>query len=234
VFTIRRSKSPLFPRELFDRLSFNLANVTHFLIGAVLIIGMVTVPLMAASVFGKSPLEGGLQLLRMTIAIGTGALIGGVVTQRIGARAPAIAGLLIAIVGFALLSRWTVDIAEPMITIHLVITGLGLGILVSPITETAMADAAVDHLGAASSLLTVSRMVGMTAGLAAMTALGTVQFQELVADVPAFSTDPVVQQEIVDSATRAGMDVFTRFYEYAVVISTVALVPAWLMTRRKQ
>ena len=233
IFTIRRSESPLFPRELFGRMSFNLANVTHFLIGAVLIIGMVTVPLMAASVFGKSPLEGGLQLLRMTIAIGVGALIGGIVTQRIGARTPAIVGLLIAIAGFALLSRWTVDMAEPMITIHLAITGLGLGILVSPIAETGMTDAAVDHLGAASSLLTVSRMVGMTAGLAAMTALGTVQFQELVADVPAFSTDPAIQQEIVDSATRAGMDVFTRFYEYAVVISTIALVPAWLMTRRK-
>jgi hypothetical protein len=76
-------------------------------------------------------------------------------------------------------------------------------------------------------------MIGMTAGLAAMTALGTVQFHELVADVPAFSTDPVVQQQIVDSATDAAVDVFTRFYQYGAVLAAVALVPAWLMTRSR-
>jgi lipase chaperone LimK len=72
----------------------------------------------------------------------------------------------------------------------------------------------------------------MTAGLAAMTALGTVQFQQLVADVPAFSLDPVVQEQIVESAQNAAMDVFTRFYQYAATLSALALIPAYLMTRR--
>jgi hypothetical protein len=88
-----------------------------------------------------------------------------------------------------------------------------------------------DQRGAASALLSVSRMVGMTAGLAVMTALGTVQFQNLVADVPAFSMDPDVQQQIVDSATDAAVEVFTRFYLYAAGLAALALIPAWLMTR---
>ncbi|MEE8046391.1 MAG: MFS transporter, partial [Dehalococcoidia bacterium] len=127
VFMNSRSQDPLFPNTLFRLPSFNNSNLTHFLVGAVLIIGMVTVPLMAASVFGKSPLEGGLQLLRMTFAIGVGALVGGYVTQRFGARIPAITGLVVTTAGFLLLSSWTIDIAEPMLTIHLAITGLGLG-----------------------------------------------------------------------------------------------------------
>ena len=65
-----------------------------------------------------------------------------------------------------------------------------------------------------------------------MTALGTVQFQQLVADVPAFSLDPEVQQQILDSARDAGLDVFTRFYQYAAGLAALALVPAWLMTRK--
>jgi len=226
-----RSQDPLFPPKLFRLPSFNFSNTTHFLVGAVLIIGMVTVPLMAASVFGKSPLEGGLQLLRMTIAIGAGALIGGHLTQHFGARLPSIAGLVITTAGFLLLSSWTADIAEPALTIHLAITGLGLGFLVSPIAETALWGVQDDQRGAASALLSVSRMIGMTAGLAAMTALGTVQFHELVADVPAFSLDPEVQQQIVDSATSAGVSVFTRFYLYGAILSAIALIPAWLMTR---
>jgi EmrB/QacA subfamily drug resistance transporter len=227
-----RSLDPLFPRSLFHLPSFNFANITHFAVGAVLIIGMVTVPLMAATVFGKTPIEGGLQLLRMTVAIGIAAVIGGIVTQRIGPRLPVMVGLVVTSLGFLLMSGWTVDIAEPALTLHLVIAGFGLGLLVSPIAETALSGVADDQRGAASALITVSRMVGMTAGLAAMTALGTVQFQQLVADVPAFSLDPVVQQQIIDSATNAGVDVFTRFYQYAAVLSALALVPAWLMTRK--
>lgn len=226
-----RSRDALFPRPLFRLPSFNFANTTHFLVGAVLIIGMVTVPLMAATVFGKSPIEGGLQLLRMTVAIGVGAVIGGIVTQRFGPRGPAMVGLVVTSLGFLLMSGWTVEVAEPMLTVHLVITGLGLGLLVSPIAETALFRVVDYQRGAASALITVSRMVGMTAGLAVMTALGTVQFQQLVADVPAFSLDPDVQKQIVESATNAGMDVFTRFYQYAAALSVLALVPAFLMTR---
>lgn len=231
VFMNNRSSDPLFPQKLFKLPSFNNSNLTHFLVGAVLIIGMVTVPLMAASVFAKSPLEGGLQLLRMTIAIGIGALVGGYVTQRFGARIPAMVGLLITTLGFMLLSSWTIDIAEPMLTIHLAIAGLGLGMLISPIAETALRGVQADQRGAASALLSVSRMIGMTAGLAAMTALGTVQFQDLVADVPAFSMDPDVQQQIIDSASDAAVEVFTHFYLYAAGLSALALIPAWLMTR---
>ena len=229
-----RSRDALFPHPLFRLPSFNFANTTHFLVGAVLIIGMVTVPLMAAAVFGKSPIEGGLQLLRMTVAIGVGAVIGGIVTQRFGARIPAMTGLVITSIGFLLMSGWTVDVTEPILTVHLVITGLGLGLLVSPIAETALFGVGGDQRGAASALVTVSRMVGMTAGLAAMTALGTVQFEQLVADVPAFSLDPEVQEQIIESATNAGMDVFTRFYQYAAVLAALALLPAWLMTRKSQ
>ena len=228
-----RSQDPLFPPTLFKLPSFNFSNTTHFLVGSVLIIGMVTIPLMAASVFGQSPLEGGLQLLRMTLAIAVGAVTGGFITQHWGARIPSLSGLILATAGFLLLSSWTIDIAEPALTIHLAITGLGLGLLVSPIAEMALFGVQDDQSGAASALLSVSRMVGMTAGLAAMTALGTVQFHELVADVPAFSLDPEVQQQIIDSATDAGMAVFTRFYLYAAILSAVALVPAWFMTKNK-
>ncbi|MDA1279033.1 MAG: MFS transporter [Chloroflexi bacterium] len=226
-----KSDNPLFPRALFRFRSFDLAGVTHFLVGAVLIIGMITVPLMAASVFGKSPLEGGLQLLRMTIAIGLGAIIGGILTQRTGPRMPAMLGLVVTAAGFLLMANWTADIGEPWLTFHLAIAGLGLGLLVSPIAETALFGVMGDERGAASALLTVSRMIGMTAGLAAMTALGTVQFQQLVADIPAFSLDPDVQEQIVETATNAGMEVFTRFFRYAAGIALVALIPAFLMTR---
>ena len=230
VILNRRAENPLFPKYVFKIASSNYSNLTHFLIGAVIIIGMITVPLMAASVFGKSTLEGGLQLLRLTIAIGAGAIAGGYLTRSFGARTPALVGLLISAGGFMLLSSWTTETKEPEITAHLICAGLGLGMLVSPITESALWGVSTGERGAASALLSVSRMSGMTAGLAVITALGTMQFTELVVNLPAFSLDINEQKQIVKAASDAGFTVFTNFYRYAAVLLVIAIVPAWFMT----
>lgn len=75
---------------------FRAANATHLLVGGALIIGMVTIPLMANTVLGLSPLEGGLMLMRLTAGIPVGALIGGIACRRLGYRTPTIVGLALA------------------------------------------------------------------------------------------------------------------------------------------
>ena len=54
---------------MFASRAFRAANATHLLVGGALIIGMVTIPLMANTVLAKSALDGGLMLMRMTVAI---------------------------------------------------------------------------------------------------------------------------------------------------------------------
>ena len=230
IWRVIFATSPLFPRSLFKLVSFVTANLAHFLVGSALIIGMVAVPLMAGTVYGETALEGGLRLLRMTIAVGAGALIGGFFTQRLGPRWPAVGGVVMATAGFLLMSRWELDTGDPTITIHLVFTGLGFGLLVATVAESALAKVARGSAGAASALLTVSRMVGMTVGLAAMTSLGTVQFAMLVADIPAFSLDPSVQEEIELSTTLAGLEVFRSFFTFAALSMILGLPFVVVMT----
>lgn len=232
ILRLAISRNPLFPRVLFKLRSFVTANAAHFLLGSALIIGMVAVPLMAGTVYEETALEGGLRLLRMTVAIGVGALIGGLFTQRVGPLLPAIAGTLLTAAGFLLMSTWDIDTGDPTITIHLVLTGLGFGLLVAPIAEAALHRVESDTRGAASALLTVSRMVGMTVGLAVMTSLGTVQFVELVADLPAFSLDPDVQDEIELGTKLAGVEVFRDFFRAAAISIGLALPFLVLMSRR--
>jgi MFS family permease len=231
VWRVVSAVQPLFPRALFRLADFDTANIAHFLIGAALIIGMVTVPLMAATVYFESPLDGGLRLLRMTALIGVGALAGGVVTQRVGPMGPAAAGLALVVAGFLAMSGWELDTREPLVTVHLAVTGLGFGLLVAPVAESALRHVTNDTRGAGSALLTVSRMTGMIAGLAVMTALGTLHFSELVADLPAFSLDPDVQAEIEAEATRAALAVFKDFFRYAAVSAALALPFVLLMAR---
>jgi len=231
VAHLRRSDSPIIPGLLLSSPSFLAANAFHLLIGAALIIAMITIPLMANTVLGKSSLDGGLQLLRMTAAIPVGAILGGLATRRFGTNGAAIPGIILTVVGFALMSNWSIDIGDPALTIHLVIVGVGFGLLIAPVTSSAMRAAIPGTRGAASSFITVSRMTGMTIGLAAITAWGTTRFDSLVADAPAFSTNPDVQREIAELAQNAGLDVFQNFFLAAAIMMAIGVIPALLMNK---
>ena len=101
------------------------------MVGGSLIIGMVTIPLMADTILGHSTLEGGLRLMRMTVAIPVGAVLGGLFCQRLDYRLPTMLGLMMIAIGFGFMSYWGVDIIDPAMTIHLLITGFGFGLIVT-------------------------------------------------------------------------------------------------------
>ena len=164
VLRQRTAADPLLPRAMFRARAFVAANTAHLLIGGALIIGMVTIPLMANTLLGESPLGGGLMLLRMTVAIPFGAVLGGVVCQRYDYRLPAALGLLFAALGFWLMSGWGLDIADPWLTVHLATAGFGFGLLIAPIALAATNSVSDDARGAAAALITTTRVVGNDAG----------------------------------------------------------------------
>jgi MFS family permease len=87
-----RARQPLVRLSLFRERSFAAANVANLAVGAALIIGMVEIPLYAYSLLGMNEISGGLLLLRMTVMIPVGALVGGAVAGRLGYRATGVAG----------------------------------------------------------------------------------------------------------------------------------------------
>jgi EmrB/QacA subfamily drug resistance transporter len=220
----RNVDDPILPVRLLRTIKFTASNAAHLAAGISLITVMVTVPLMANTVLGLSPLDGGLMLLRMTVAIPFGAIVGGLLVQRVGARWPAIAGFVLAAVGLAAMSQWDIDIADPLMTIHLAISGFGFGLLIAPIHSSALLYAKAGERGTASALITVSRMIGMTIGLAAIAAWGTVRFASL-------TEDAAITLEGVEEITSAGLTVFRGFFVSASVVAVLGVIPAWLMSR---
>ena len=137
----RRAADPLLPKGLFSNanLPFAAANITNLLVGAALIITMVNVPLYVASVLDGTAEQGGLMLLRMTVFIPVGAVMGGLLGQRLAYRWVAIAGLVITASGFWLMSMWTGTSADdPLTWLGMGLNGLGFGLLLSPVTATAL------------------------------------------------------------------------------------------------
>ncbi len=213
------------PRSLGKLQDFIFSNVTHFLVGVALMIGLVSVPLVAGTIYGLSALESGLLLVRMTVALGVAAFAGGLIATRFGVRIPTLAGLILAAMGFYFISRWAIQLEEPRASFDLVIVGIGLGLLIAPIAETALRRVPEEDKGIASGLLTLSRNIGMTAGLAAVASVGTAQF---------LLTAPGINEliERPDAANEAGMAIFSNFFTYAAVSCVIAILPAWIMTRK--
>ncbi len=232
-----RAKAPLLPRFVFRSPVFVSANATQLLVGVALIIAMVTVPLMANTVMGKDPFTGALWLLRMTAAIPAGAVVGGLAVSRAGVRPVTLTGLALTAVGLLLVSRWPIGIAEPALTVHLVLTGLGFGLVIAPILTRALDAVAENSRGAAAALVVVSRMMGMTLGLAALSAWGVEHFQVLTAGLEIPLPQPgesaaAAQTRLLEynrQLTHAGLTLFQNFFRVAACVTLAAFIPALLM-----
>ena len=242
VLRQRSVEDPLLPGSMFRTAAFSGANVLHVLVGAALIIGMVTVPLMANTVMGLSPLEGGLWLMRMTAAIPVGAVVGGLACQRVDYRVPAVLGLVLAAVGFWLMSGWDTSIADPALTVHLAIAGAGFGLLIAPIALAATDSVGEDLRGAAAGTVSASRIVGMTFGLAAVTAWGSARFATLApkSEWP-FQLSGETAAELGARLDQygaalidAGTTLFNEFFLIAAGLSLLALLPAGVMAYRRR
>ena len=238
----RRTLQPLLAPFLFRSRAFVTANATQLLEGVAFIIALVTVPLMANTVMGREPLTGAWWLLRLTAAIPVGAVVGGFAVAYLGVRPVTILGLGLAAVGLLLVSTWDLDIAEPWLTIHLVIAGAGFGLNNAPIMARALGSAGEEYRGTAASLVTVSRMIGMALGLSALSAWGVEHFQVLTAELELPIQQPgetgeALRARLAEYSTRlnnAGLDLFQSFFRIAGGVSLVAVLPALLMRQDRR
>ena len=230
----RRTGQPLLAPALFRATAFLAANGAQLFVGVSLIIAMVTVPLMANTVMGKTPLTGAMWLLRMTGAIPLGAVVGGLVLGRAGFRPVMVAGLGLTALGLFLVSGWGLDVGEPQLTLHLAVAGLGFGLVISPIMTQALTAVSDDYRATAASLVVVARMLGMTLGLAALSAWGVEHFQTLMSGLEFPLPEPGESAEEAQAhlaeynadLTAAGLSLFHNFLNVAAAGALVAIPPA--------
>ncbi|GCE26217.1 MFS transporter [Dictyobacter alpinus] len=229
----RHGRWPLIELDLFKRPAFSAAALVSLLIGAALIIAMVDIPIFFLTVYDGDSLESGLALLRLTALIPVGALLGGWLCGRITCRWTAVAGLLLAALGFWLMHLWPLSRDWNLITISAFCGGLGFGLVIAPISTTAVNAVGTWRLGMASSIVTILRMIGMILGLAALTSWGLARFRASVAlfTVPAGVTtlSPEYNTLYFRYITIAAHDVYGSTFLAAGILCLLALLPALLL-----
>jgi EmrB/QacA subfamily drug resistance transporter len=112
-----------------------------------------------------NPAEAGLILTAQPIIMAIVAPISGTLSDRIGARLPVALGMGIIVAGLAMMSRLTATSPIIYIVSALMVTGLGIGIFISPNNSALMGSAPSNRQGIAAGLLATSRNVGMVLGI---------------------------------------------------------------------
>ncbi|BDO41153.1 MFS transporter [Cellulomonas sp. NTE-D12] len=167
--TERRSHHPMLPPRLFADRQFTAANLVTFTVYAALggVFFLLVVNLQVVA--GFSPLLAGAALLPVTALMLLLSARSGAVATKIGPRLQMTAGPLVAAAGVLLMLRLGLHSAYltqvlPAVTL----LGLGLAVMVAPLTATVLAAAADRDAGVASG---VNNAVARTGGLLAIAVL---------------------------------------------------------------
>jgi MFS family permease len=233
VFWERLHPRPLVRLDFLRMPAFASANIANLLVGVGLIIGMAGISLYAQTLFGLSEIGAGLLLVELTLPIPIGAVIGGWIADRIGCRVTAVLGFLVAATGYLLVSNWPLDPDFWTKLTGLAIAGLGFGFVVGPIGTSATTPVGPKWMATGAALVTVSRMVGMAVGLAAISSWGVRRVNELATKSVAVvvRTPEMNDLDYQSALTQARLldslhHVFSEFFLIAAIAVAVAIIPA--------
>jgi EmrB/QacA subfamily drug resistance transporter len=164
-----KEPQPMLPLGVFRSRQFTAANAVTFVVYAALGGVLFLVPVVLQVVHGYSPIEAGMSLLPVTFIMLALSSRSGALAARIGPRLQMTVGPLVLAVSLALFAM--IGGSGSYLTAVLpavVVFGLGVAIMVAPLTATALSAAPADHAGIASA---VNNDVARAAGLIAVAVL---------------------------------------------------------------
>jgi EmrB/QacA subfamily drug resistance transporter len=176
----RRTEVPMVDFGFFGARTFLGANVIAFIVSFAMLGMFFFISLYMQNVLRFSPLEAGLRFLPTTLMVVVIAPIAGRLSDRIGARPLITAGMLLVAISLLWQSFLTTDSGFGFLLPGFVLMGIGISLVMAPMSTAAMNAVDQSKAGVASGILSMNRMVGGTLGVAVLGAFighhGTADF----------------------------------------------------------
>jgi EmrB/QacA subfamily drug resistance transporter len=217
--------TPMLMLSLFRSRPFAAGNLTHLLMGGGLIVAMVSIPVFSIAIQNQSYFRGGLNLMRLTVMLPVGAILGGYLAGWMGYHRTTALGMAVSALGFFFMRFWGADIGDPQYTLNLMLTGLGFGLIIAPVSAAVINSVAEEQRATASAILTVMRLVGMLIGVALLTSKGLGQFYQQAGNVAL--DDPRYEELVKGLEVSTFSDIFT----VTAIVCLVAAIPALMIGR---
>jgi EmrB/QacA subfamily drug resistance transporter len=164
-------RTPMLDLSLFRSPTFAGANVVALLVTLAMFGVFFFMSIYMQNVLGYSAVETGAAFLPMTILIILIAPAAGKFSDRIGSRWLMTAGMSLLAVSLVLFSRLGLDSGFWDIVPGLVVGGLGIATVMTPMTAAALGSVPVAKAGVGSGVLNTFRQVGGALGIAVMGAI---------------------------------------------------------------
>jgi EmrB/QacA subfamily drug resistance transporter len=164
-------RAPMVEFEFFGDRNFLGANAVAFIITFAMLGTFFFLALYMQDLLGYSALEAGVRFLPTTVLIVAIAPLAGRLMDRVGALPPIASGLGILTVAMYLFSRVDTATTFSDLLLPFVLMGIGIALVMSPMSAAAMNAVAQHKAGIASGILQMSRMIGGAVGVAATGAI---------------------------------------------------------------
>ncbi|MBP1965621.1 MDR family MFS transporter [Paenibacillus aceris] len=244
-----RAAEPIISFDMFRKRLYAMSNATAIFGGAAFVITSVYTPIFIQGVLGGSATNSGLVLLPMMLGTVVTATIGGFLMQKFSYRAIMIPASVMFAVGIYLLTTLSSSSSQLIVTMYMIIVGLGIGFSFSVLGNASIHSFDANQRGSASSTLTFLRSLGMTIGI---TIFGIIQshtfMNKLASDAHVKDQlpqgmannsllDPAMRVQIpssiLDKITEALSSSIVLTFGWALVPAILALLTATAMSNEK-
>jgi EmrB/QacA subfamily drug resistance transporter len=161
-----RAEQPMIDLRLFRNRLLSVNLITGFFAFIAVAGSLILMPFYLENVMRLDTRQVGLMLAALPVGLGIVAPVSGWLSDRLGTRPIAVVGLAVLVVGYLMLSRLSAETDTLGFLVSFLPIGLGMGIFQSPNNSAIMGSAPRERLGVVSGLLSITRTLGQTTGIA--------------------------------------------------------------------
>ena len=243
-----RRPDPFLDPRLFRIPAFAAAALVSLLTGYAFATAIIGGAVFVDRVLYGGPDEQRLALGALAAATAVGALVSGFALRVLSLRLATVTGLALSIAGLMAMASWAPATDITIVAGSLAVFGFGFGLTVTPRSTAAVEAAGRRAFGAAASVVTVARMIGMAIGLAILTAYGSTTIDRLADEVYATPDaylqfipeslhdrplrDPFVVDALEEWASREAARIMVGLFLVAAAVTALAVPPSLVLGRR--
>ena len=194
---------PMLDLTLFQERVFSAATASALLNYACVYSVLFVLPFLLIQGRGLTASQAGIVLTAQPIVMAVVAPVSGTMSDRLGSRGLATAGMLVLGIGMVMLALLVAHGSLGAIAGALAVVGLGVGTFVSPNNSALMGAAPLHRQGIASGVLATARNVGMVLGVGFAGAVFTTVLSR--ASSPAVGLPPAVRASLLAAAVLAAV-----------------------------
>jgi len=166
-------KSPLIELALFKDFNFSVTNGILFIFGLGMFGSTFLLPLYLQNSLGYTAFQAGAMFLPIGLLQAFFAPISGLLSDKVNPKVPAVIGIVLLAISLYLNSSLSLFSERHQIMLPLLIRGVAMGLLFTPLTTLALSRIPKQKIAQASGLFNVIRQLGGSFGVAIMGALLT-------------------------------------------------------------